>query len=520
MPESGAEEPIVDHNMARAAFFAAVKKLYDDSGAGTHEKLIEWSQSSDKKNPLTKPWVSELLAAKKIPTEEYISRLVGALKFGGTEVGPETELQLFALRKEALQGQKAWRRTPQPENPADKYDQAVAKLAEAQAERDELEARFDSLTDRFDLQADELTKQRLQISQLSQRVDDLRQAAYAYWPAEGKRLEPSGKAAPIAFHPDGQTLAVGYLDGHVQIWDPDTARRLRTGVSSHDTSVRCLAFGGHGGDMLASGSGSDDDDSGAVLLHDSRTGLSLGDPLVESDQPILAIALSSTRNRPNGPHSLAVGDKSGRVRIWNFTDVPRGDAPFDFDAGGPVVSLAFSPGHDALVAVTEHGSVMICGHNGSAVRNGAAALGLPETLGYTEKKIAIRSLCFGSGHDVLAIGDAEGRVHLLELAVGEPLRGSHRGSADVRSAIASVAASPVSSLLAIGGATGLDTWEFGSHADPISRINRPVLSVAFRRKGELVAVGMADGSTRLHAVSKLLQQTTVPRPRSRRRRWG
>jgi ferric-dicitrate binding protein FerR (iron transport regulator) len=77
--------------------------------------------------------------------------------------------------------------------------------------------------------------------------------------------EPFGRAESLAVSPDGTTVAVGYRDGKVRLWDLQTGRLVQV-LAGHTGEVKALAFQ-PGGPLLASGAR-----DGTVRLWSPTTG--------------------------------------------------------------------------------------------------------------------------------------------------------------------------------------------------------------------------------------------------------
>lgn len=491
MSESGTGEPDIDYQTALAKFHADLNTLHVKSGIEPYRTLARKSEQA-KRHKLSLSGIYGALNGTHLPTYELIIELVRLLD-PDPEVGRQWGERHEELRelRDSARAATAHRK--------DATTQNAPTEADLRMERDNLKVEVNDLTAQRSallLQIVELTSRAAAAEKLTEH---LQRALYANWPPGGRKLGSADGAAAssVAFRPGGRRLAVGYGDGMLRSWDPDTAEyKWGHHANLHGGAVHCVAYCGSG-DVLVAGS-----DDGLVELVDPETGNLLGVRLVRSGPPILAVAFSPRRKQPtkDWQYSLAVGDESGYVRVWHFSDQPGGDPDVVFPAGGPVRSLAFAPDHDALVVGTDHASVTVRGYAGSSVRGG------PSMLEFTGQA-TVQSLCFGSGRGarlgsgsaVLAVADADGRVHLFVISTGEPFHGELREKHDAGFSIQSVAASPVSPLLAIGGKDGLILWEFHSRM-PAPSMRGDVRSIAFRPDGKLMALGLADGSTQLHLV--------------------
>lgn len=483
MSESGAGQLTAVFEAALAEFVADLRALYAAHATiTTFQRLQDRSQLT--KGPvLSRAWTSEVFRGKYLPSEEHTLKFVRMLS------GDQKVVELWRERCQQMKKLQGAKRAAERENPTVPGEAAAAELFDLRTQNDFLVARINGLNKQVEDLNHQLEERAKTATDAETLAADLQDALYKHWPPSGVRLEGTHEVTSVAFHPDGRVLAAGHGDGHLWIWNADLGESIEGTVASRNSPVHCVAYSDNG-DVLVTGG-----DDGRVRLADPRDGAPRGAPLVRLADPVLALALSPRRRRwsPDWQYSLAVGDRSGAVRVWRFADVPRGDADFVFKAEGPVLSLAFVPARDALAVATEFGSVMVWGLDESATGDGAPVFTGDAT---------VRSLSFRPGTGVLAVGDAVGRVHLLALSANSPFSGAQRDRFDVGFPIRSIASCPVSPLLAIGGAEGLVLWEAKSGVSAGPPINGEVRSVAFRPDGRLIAMGMADGSTRLHTVPR------------------
>jgi WD40 repeat protein len=113
---------------------------------------------------------------------------------------------------------------------------------------------------------------------------------------------PGAFDVPIAFSPDGVSLASGTCDSLVRLWDVPT-KSLRHVCSGHSGAIYSVAYSPNG-TLIASGS-----DDGTVRLWDAATG-ELARVFEGHTATVYSIAFS-----PDGA-LLASGSADGTVRLW------------------------------------------------------------------------------------------------------------------------------------------------------------------------------------------------------------
>jgi Anaphase-promoting complex subunit 4 WD40 domain len=515
MHENGAGEPTDDYDAAIVKFGAEMRALWDtynDAHGGrlSYKHLEAMSKRRPGDTHLSPGWTADAFNGKILPSVDHLLTFVRLLASSSDTAELEAEKKRFLERRQELKKLRAARnaaRAAGRKDPPPPNEETDAELTELR-----------TLSLRQGVQINELTNQvtdlNHQVEELSRTADDakeqerqLRQALLGLWPRDGVPLKGPQGVSSLAFHPDGRVLAAGYLSGLLRTWNPDSGQYIEDSVVSHDRPVHCMAYTDDG-KVLVTGGG-----DGTVRLADPRTGRPLGDPLVRLNHGVRAVAFGRCIQRWPGQreHLLAVGDQSGAVRVWSFSDVPRGDASFALTAGGPVQALAFVPNHDALAVATEFSRVTVHRHDGFTIRGDACVFGDIENA-------AVRTLSFGPAKDVMVVSDAVGWVHLLTLSAADPLRVEQRGKFSVGFPVHSVASCSGSPLLAFAGAVKVVLRELGSSASKESSISGQVRSIAFRPDGELIAVGMADGDTQLHSVAHARSRLTPTASARRRRR--
>jgi WD40 repeat protein/DNA-binding XRE family transcriptional regulator len=299
----------------------------------------------------------------------------------------------------------------------------------------------------------------------------------------------------VAFSAAGQTLASGYTDGTIRLWDvadPAHPRALGRPLTGGSGTVETLAFSSEG-HMLASS-----DDDGTIRLWDVADPAHprpLGRPLTGGTGIEYAVAFAP------GGHTLASSSADGKVQLWDVADPahprPLGRPLTDSTA---VLAVAFSPDGQTLASSDFDGAIRLWDVADPAQPR---PLGPPLTSGAA----AVYSIAFSPGGHTLASGSLDGTVRLWDVAdpthpqpLGPPLTGS--------TAVVAVAFSPDGHTLASGSSD--DTVQLWDVADPVQPrpLGQPltagtgtVYSVAFSPSRQTLAIGGSDGTVRLWDVA-------------------
>jgi serine/threonine protein kinase len=138
------------------------------------------------------------------------------------------------------------------------------------------------------------------------------------------RTDSGGAVWSVDACPDGKTLAVGFEDGTIRLFDIQTEQVITT-LAAHSGPVWCIDFLPEGKQFISAS------DDGFV----KRWEVGHPKPLKEWEQSsaVRAVAVS-----PNGLY-LAIGERSGAVQIVNLTDEKQTKL---FRHSGSVTAVAFS----------------------------------------------------------------------------------------------------------------------------------------------------------------------------------
>ena len=309
----------------------------------------------------------------------------------------------------------------------------------------------------------------------------------------GKPLTGPAKGVySVAFSPDGKTLAAGSQDDKVWLWEVASPARPRPdGTLTGDTDwVNVVSFSPDGRSLAA---GSSDDQVLVWNLATRAVTATLPQP-----QPVTTLAW-------DGVGHLVAGDADGMVRDWILpTPV--------LDAGGPVNSVAYSPG-GRLLAVGSNGGLQIWN---PARRTQLAAAAAPGPAG-----TIVNAVAFSPVGTSLATGYGDGKIQLWRVApdgalarLSRPLV-AQKSSADL---VEFAAFSPDGRLLATCGDDGtVRLWSVTDPADPrplatVRDSGTIAFSVAFSPDGHTLAVASADGLTRLLDIGDPARPVQLGRP--------
>ncbi|WP_228001547.1 TIR domain-containing protein [Nocardia australiensis] len=269
---------------------------------------------------------------------------------------------------------------------------------------------------------------------------------------------------PIAYHPDGGTLAIGSDDGGVLICDTETGRPLRT-LQNHRARTFAVAFTST---ALITGSG-----DGTVGIWDAVTG-ELRRTLHGHDNWPWPVVLNPAGNL------LATGDAEGVLRLWSLPD---GELRHECRPGDGSRELIYS--------LAFHGIRVAASYRDGAVRlwdvETASEIGQFAGAGGSVFRIA-----FSPSGAVLATGGVDGALSLWDAATGHKLRDlpGHTGR------VYTVIFHPTLPILASGDTNGgLRLWdtETGALRQAPAEHASAIYWLAFDPAGDLLASGDSAG---------------------------
>ncbi|MCW2914444.1 MAG: repeat protein-like protein [Actinomycetia bacterium] len=285
----------------------------------------------------------------------------------------------------------------------------------------------------------------------------------------GFHFQTSRLPEPVAYSPDGGTVAIGSEDGGVLICDAETGRPLRT-LHGHRDRTYAVVYGPPGA-PLATGSG-----DGTVRLWDTATGLCTHTLRVHPDG-VWPLLLSRDGSL------VAAGAADGVIRVW---DTVTGELRSAFpDHTAPIYTAIFSP----------DGTSLVTGDAGGVIREwDLTGPGLRRTL--SGHAGAVYRLAYSPDGEVLAAGDHEGVVRLWDAGTGE-IRQEFLGHSG---RVYTLAFHPDSRLIATGDTDGsVRLWDRDTGRGTLTLTGHTgaVYQVAFAPGGGSLATADSDGSVRL-----------------------
>lgn len=266
----------------------------------------------------------------------------------------------------------------------------------------------------------------------------------------------------MAFSPDGKFLAVGTVDGRVQLWNMATGESGLS-LSGHTQGATTIAFGA-GGYLLAVGTG-----SGDVRLWDATSGDGSGFMQKHTG------AVESLAFQKDG-FLVASGSGEGSVQLWDIASSAEQAVLTDDSNPIAVGGLAFSP-DDTILAVG----------GGSTIQIWDVASNTIQTTLETEVS-DISSVSFSPDGAWLAYGGADSSVWVWDLesdnhALIEGLSGS----------VSALAFSPDGQVIVSVDASTVQLWDASTGENKAALAGQAVSSITFNPDGTLLASGSEAG---------------------------
>jgi WD40 repeat protein len=291
-------------------------------------------------------------------------------------------------------------------------------------------------------------------------------------PVRGMLTAQSGVVTAVAYNPGGSTLAAGYQDGTIRLWDVASHRLIA--ATRWDAAPLALAFT-NGGHLLEAV------DPGAVGTWDLASQPRIGARALAGQADGSAVALS-----PDGK-IVATGGADGNVRLWNTATQQEIGAPMSSDAQ-PVDAVAFSPDGTLVAVASTDGNVQLW--NAATQQEAGSAL----VAGGAQ----VNALAFSPDGRILATGGQDGTARLWDVATGNQV-GATMATGDAVSALIFGAGGATLATAEDDGSTEL--WNVATQTQTGASLSvqgsTEVSSLAFSPNANILATGNGNGSIEL-----------------------
>jgi WD40 repeat protein len=287
---------------------------------------------------------------------------------------------------------------------------------------------------------------------------------------------------PVAYNPDGGTLAIGSDDGGVLICDTETGRPLRT-LQTHRARTFAVAFTDT---VLVTGSG-----DGTVGIWDAATG-QLRRILQGHNNWPWPVVLSAAGDL------LATGDSEGVLRLWSL---PGGDLRHECRPG--------DGGRELIYSLAFHGRSVAASYRDGVVRLWDVETGR-QSGEFVGTDGSVFRVAFSPSGELLAVGGVDGGLALWDPVTCRKVRelAGHTGR------VYTVAFHPTRPILASGDTDGgLCLWdvETGTLRHAPAEHAAAIYWLAFDPAGDVLASGDSAGLICLHdtATAELRHRLTA-----------
>jgi WD40 repeat protein len=209
-------------------------------------------------------------------------------------------------------------------------------------------------------------------------------------PVRGVLTAQSGVVTALAYTRHGGTLAAGYSDGTIRLWDVSSHRLIST--TTWSAAALALAFTRDGKTL-------------EVADPDSVGRWNLADGAKIATRPLTGqVAGSTVAFSPDGA-TIATGGGDGNVRLWNAATLQEIGAPMSSDLQ-PVDAVAFNSAGTTVAAASSDGNVQLW-DAGTQQEIGTAMLA---------GSAAVKALAFSPDGNALATGGEDGTARLWDTA--------------------------------------------------------------------------------------------------------
>jgi WD40 repeat protein len=291
-------------------------------------------------------------------------------------------------------------------------------------------------------------------------------------PVRGVLTASSGVVTALAYNPDGTTLAAGYSDGAIRLWDLASHRLVS--ATSWGAAPLALAFTSGGKELEVA-------DAAAAGTWN------LTDQARITAHPFASPAQGDAVAFSPGGQNIATGGADGNVRLWNAATQQEIGPPMSSDAK-PVAAVSFSPDGTLVAAGSADGNVQLWDtatqqEAGTALVAGAAV---------------VAALTFSPDGKLLATGGQDGAVRLWDVAT-QSQAGTTMATGD---AVSALAFGPGGTTLASAESDGAtELWNVATHTQTGAALtvqgSAGVSALAFSPAADALATGNGNGSIQL-----------------------
>lgn len=314
-----------------------------------------------------------------------------------------------------------------------------------------------------------------------------------------ERNEHAGIVFSVRFSPDGKTVATGWGDGTIRIWDVATRKNIAAFVSpkvnpDETVLIRSVAFSPDGKTVASANTGTSS--SGMIRLWDLATGKNIAAFNGQQNSRVLS-GIYCVVYSPDGK-KLASGHEDNLIRVW---DAASGEIVNTFQAGDDDCgyAVAFSPNGETLASGGADGEIFLWD-----VTSGENQL-IIKAVGSGN---SVTSLAYHPDGKTLGAGCwMEGGGMLWDVATGKniakfkPDRVYSEIAQNTEDMTYSVAFSPNGQSFAQGCDNGLIVlWDVNSRAITSVLYGHAnlVRSIDFSPDGNTLVSGGIDGTVRLY----------------------
>jgi WD40 repeat protein len=307
-------------------------------------------------------------------------------------------------------------------------------------------------------------------------------------PVRGILAAQAGAVTAVAASPDARTLAAGYRDGTVRLWDAATHHLISTATWAG--TPLALAFTGGGKALEVAGPAA----VGSWNLSDRAT--ITARPLADTagQRPSEAAGGHPVAFSPDGA-AVATGGDDGNVRLWNVATRQEIGAPMSSGLEA-VQAVTFSSDGATLAAASSDGTIQLWD---VATRQEA---GTTMTAG----PAAVGALAFTPDGKFLAAGDTGGDVRLWDVATHGQAGATMATGAPVRALSFSAGGTTLATAEGDGSA---ELWAFATRKQTGPALAAPgsggVSALAFG--AGVLAAGGGNGTIELWDPARFRQSS-------------